>query len=169
MREDDIRRILKDVCDELDLRALARRSAAPVAVGISMLVGSACGGQTIAAETAQQEGGVSGSSGTGGYVGQGDLYAAPTIGGSRGTGGSSIDPGSVTYYMAPPIGGFTGSGGHLGTGGHQGSGGVYAAPPIGGSPGTGGTPLDAGSVALYMGPPDAASDGAKPADSGEAG
>jgi hypothetical protein len=44
MREQDIRRILKDVCEALDRQ---RAKAAPIAVGVALAMGAGCGGEAI--------------------------------------------------------------------------------------------------------------------------
>jgi ABC-type tungstate transport system permease subunit len=43
MREQDVRRTLKDVCDLLDRRA----KAAPIAMGVALAMGAACGGDVV--------------------------------------------------------------------------------------------------------------------------
>ena len=65
MRELDIRRILAQVCRELDLRTAARRSAASAALGASLVVNVACSDDPGLKDDADASVADSGSNGSG--------------------------------------------------------------------------------------------------------
>lgn len=162
MREDDIRKVLADVCRELDWRAAALRCATPAVLGAALL--SACGGATdtpvYSAPNDELGGGgaVNVAGGHGDYGGSIAIYSAPVTGeGGLGVAGAHDGTGGLRQVGGSHTGGVSHhAGGSLAAkGGHQdaGKGGAQQDASLAEDSGRGGQhEVDSGAVAVYAVP-----------------